>query len=66
MFKAEYMVTSRGNEHFDDVMTEAVNTFLAHAEEEEAKQHPILREKLSLEDNDVSYGIFLHLLPFQY
>lgn len=55
VFKVEHMTTS--NEKCDDVMTKAVNAFLAHAKEEETEQFAALRERLSPEDSDVSIYI---------
>ena len=50
--KAGVTNVERGQE-FDEVITRAVTSFLSHAKEEEDEQHPIIREKLSKEDNDV-------------
>jgi hypothetical protein len=52
IFKAEHAFTT--NEHYDEILADAVTTFIAHAEEEETIQHPKLRENMTPEENDVS------------
>lgn len=53
VWKAEHAFTK--NENYDSIISEAVNAFLAHAIEEETEQHPKLVEKLTPEQNDVSF-----------
>ena len=45
--------TSMSHDDYDKVLEKAVNTFLTHAKEEEDEQHPLIRQKLSPEENDV-------------
>ncbi|CDO73569.1 hypothetical protein BN946_scf185014.g39 [Trametes cinnabarina] len=44
---------------YDDVLQRAVTAFLTHAKEEEDEQHPLIRQKLSPEDNDKIARAFL-------
>ncbi|KAI0072704.1 hypothetical protein K474DRAFT_1667469 [Panus rudis PR-1116 ss-1] len=66
IFKAEHAFTS--SEKYDQVMSEAVDAFLKHAEEEERDQLETLRKKLSPEDNDAIARAFLkarETVPFR-
>ncbi|RPD63892.1 hypothetical protein L227DRAFT_365415 [Lentinus tigrinus ALCF2SS1-6] len=51
--------TSVGSPQYDEVISQAVTTFLTHAKEEEDEQHPIMRERLSPQDNDKLARAFL-------
>lgn len=51
VWKAEHSSTS--NENYDTILTDAVNAFLEHAQEEETVQFPKLLERLGPEQNDV-------------
>ncbi|KAI0702976.1 hypothetical protein C8T65DRAFT_655250 [Cerioporus squamosus] len=51
--------TSVASPEYDEVITKAVTTFLTHAKEEEDEQHPIMRQKLSPQDNDKLARAFL-------
>ena len=42
-----------GKPDYDDVLARAVTAFDTHAREEETDQLPVLRQKLSPQDNDV-------------
>ncbi|KAI0779824.1 hypothetical protein C8Q74DRAFT_1198490 [Fomes fomentarius] len=57
IYKAD--TTSVSDAQYDEVITQAVTTFLTHAKEEEDEQHPIIREKLSPEDSDKLARTFL-------
>jgi len=48
-----------GKPDYDDILAKAVTAFDTHAREEETDQHPTLRQKLSLEDNDRIARAFL-------
>lgn len=50
--------TSVTSPEYDQVITKAVTTFIAHAKEEEDEQLPLIREKLSPQDNDVRRAPF--------
>ena len=45
--------TSMSRDDYGTVLEKAGNTFLTHAKEEEDEQHPLIRQKLSPEENDV-------------
>ncbi|KAI0373411.1 hypothetical protein BV20DRAFT_735039 [Pilatotrama ljubarskyi] len=51
--------TSVEKPEYTDVIERAVTTFLTHAKEEEDDQHPLIRAKLSPEDNDKLARAFL-------
>ncbi|KAI0723945.1 hypothetical protein C8T65DRAFT_714859 [Cerioporus squamosus] len=44
---------------YDSVLERAVTAFLTHAKEEEDEQHPLIRQKLSPEENDKIARAFL-------
>ncbi|EJF64872.1 hypothetical protein BD309DRAFT_979315 [Dichomitus squalens] len=51
--------TSMSHDDYDAVLEKAVGTFLTHAKEEEDEQHPLIKQRLSAEDNDKLARAFL-------
>ncbi|KAI0647354.1 hypothetical protein C8Q79DRAFT_1009458 [Trametes meyenii] len=51
--------TRTSKPEFDAVLQKAVTAFLTHAKEEEDEQHPLIRQKLSAEQNDSMARAFL-------
>ncbi|TFY76954.1 hypothetical protein EWM64_g7058 [Hericium alpestre] len=52
--------TPTDSENYDEVVTHAVQTFIQHAEEEEIDQLPVIKKKVSEEDNDKMARSFLY------
>lgn len=49
----EVDTASTNSSDFDAIVSRAVTAFITHAKEEEDEQLPLIRQKLSPEDNDV-------------